>query len=105
MLLHRKNDSRDAELDVAQAMRIAVNAQQEIGIDDHALQRELDPAVEGAAVAPPLIEELQQRLRVGGGQRAAVGEPRDPARAIFVAHAFRLRSPRGPATPLGGAVG
>ena len=39
-----------------------MDAQQEIGIDEHALERELNAGVEAAAVAPAVVEELEQRL-------------------------------------------
>ena len=71
MLLHRKNDSREASSRSLSRYvaavepsrrRIAMHAQQEVGIDEHALERELNARVEAAAVAPAVVEELEQRL-------------------------------------------
>ena len=44
--------------------RVAVHAQQEVGIDEHPFERELNPGVEAASFAPAVLEELEQRLHV-----------------------------------------
>ena len=57
------------ELEIRQAIRsafraITIDAQQEVGIDQHALERELNPGVKAAAFTSSLRKELQQRLYV-----------------------------------------
>ena len=99
MLLHRKNDRREATSRslsryaasllrlTLRSARIAMDAQQEVRIDQHALERELDAGVEAAAVAPAAVEELEQRLHVAAcvtGRRYASRAIRD---RIFVAQA------------------
>jgi hypothetical protein len=41
-----------------------VQAQQEVGIDEHALERELNPGIKAAAFPSPIVEEWQERLNV-----------------------------------------
>ena len=61
MLLHRKNDSREASsrsliaVDAAgrDVCRIALDAEQELGADQQALERALDPGVESPCVPAP----------------------------------------------------
>ena len=61
MLLHRKNDSRDASsrslmryaVSGGGVRRIALDAEQELRADEHALERPLDAGVEAAARARP----------------------------------------------------
>ena len=59
-----------------------MDAQQEVGIDEHAFERELNAGVEAPAVAPAAVEELEQRLDVGVRHRTAIGEPRDPRKNL-----------------------
>ena len=74
------------DLHVAQAVRlsgggtggVAFHAQEEIGVDEHPLQRELDTGVEAAAVLPAAVEEAEQRVQVVRRHRPAVGAPRQP---------------------------
>src|SRR5207253_4912723 len=44
--------------------RVAVHAQQEVGIDEHPLERELNPRVKAAPFASSLREEWTQRLHI-----------------------------------------
>ena len=71
-----------------------MHAQQEIRIDQHAFERELDAGVERAAVAPAGLEELDQRLAIRWRDGAPIGEPRHPredsARARRVGRRLRL---------------
>ena len=61
MLLHRKNDSREASsrslmryaLPAATPARIALDAEQELRVDEHALERRLDAGVEAAVRSGP----------------------------------------------------
>ena len=70
MLLQRKNDRRDASsrsVDAVGGGRARLrpgplDAEQELRIDQNPLERELNPRVEAAALAPAVCEEGQQRL-------------------------------------------
>ena len=71
MLLHRKNDKREASSRSLSGYGagsrlggIAVDAQQEIRIHQHPLQRELDAGVEIASRPAPLSKNCQQRVGV-----------------------------------------
>ena len=55
-----------------------MNAQQEVGVDEHSFERELNPRVKTPAVAPAAVEEFEQRLNVGVRHGAAIGQPGDP---------------------------
>src|SRR5262245_66591739 len=68
---------------------IAVDAQQEVGIDEHPLEGELNAGIERLARAAAAVEKPQQRLDVGRGDRPAVRALRETrqnprgARALF----------------------
>ena len=55
--------------------RIAKHAQQEIRIDQHAFERELNPVVETSAILPAVVEELQQRVHVRLRHGTPIGQP------------------------------
>ena len=71
-------------LHVAQAVRrarsrpgrIAFDAQEEIGVDEHPLERELDAGVKAAAARAAAVEEAEQRLDVVRRHGTAIGAPR-----------------------------
>ena len=58
------------------AGRIAFDAQEEIRIDQHPFERELDAGLEAAAALPAALEEGEQRLDVVLRHRPAIGAPR-----------------------------
>ena len=101
MLLHRKNDSRDAisrslrrydpaGLPAAGGLRaggIAIDAQQEVGIDEQALERELDAAVEAAALFAAASSKNSSSVRGPLRHRTAIGEPGDPRQNLRGARA------------------
>ena len=64
-----------------------MHAQQEIRIDQHALERELDAGVERAAVASSGLEELISVSRSAVRDGAAIGEARHARRGSDRAHA------------------
>ena len=53
-----------------------MDAEQKIGIDQQALERELNTGVKRSAVPPSLVEELQQRLHILLCDGPAVGQAR-----------------------------
>ena len=63
---------------VAPRFGITVHAQQEIRIDQHPLERELNARLEGSSVATAISEERHQRLHVPGIHRTPIRQPRDP---------------------------
>ena len=87
MLLHRKNDSRDASSRSLtrvrrprrRAGRIVLDPEQELGIDEKPLEGPLDAGFEApvAVFAPARVVERQQRIDVGVGHRTAVGAARE----------------------------
>src|SRR5215471_11203951 len=52
-----------------------MNAEEKVGIDEHAFKSELDSIIEGVAIAPSVVEELQQRGDVRLRHGPSVGEP------------------------------
>src|SRR2546428_452385 len=76
-----KRQSR-RNLEIAEAidrfplLRVSMDAEQKIGIDQQALERELNTGVKRSAVTPSLVEELQQRLHILLCDGPAVGQAR-----------------------------
>src|SRR5262245_4233240 len=56
---------------------ITMDTQQEIGIDEHPFERELNPGVKTAAFLPPLLEEWQERLNVVWCRGSSICKARD----------------------------
>ena len=75
------------------AGRIAMDAQQEVGIDEHALERELDAGVEAAAVAPAVVEERRAACR--HRRPSPAGDRRAARCATGSSSRRRARRPRG----------
>ena len=75
------------ELEIRQSIRgrpgsfgpgnVPMHAQQEIRIDEHALECELNSRIEAAAFPSPIVEKWQERLHICGCRRASVGQARD----------------------------
>ena len=55
-----------------------MHAQEEIGIDEHALERELNAGIKAAAFPFPIVEKWQERLNVCRCSGPSVREARDP---------------------------
>jgi hypothetical protein len=83
--------------------RVALDAEDEPGVRQDELKRALDTGVE-APLAPALLEEAQQRLKVRVGDRMAVGAPRKGRDDGPRARAFR-RGAVGPARKHAPAAG
>ena len=74
------------DLDVAQPVRraqgrrrrIALDAEQEVGVDEHPLERELDAGVEAAAALAAAVEEAEEGVEVGRRHRPPIGAPGEP---------------------------
>ena len=94
MLLHRKNDSRDASAMSLSRYgpeadrRIDLDAIQEVEIDQQPLDRGPDPGIEVAALAPRTAEGGDERLDVASVDRTAVGaarkRPENPRRTPWL---------------------
>ena len=105
MLLQRKNDSRDASsmslrrraagrAAAGCGRRILLHPQQEVRIDQHPFERELNARVEAAALAPAAREEPEQRLHVAGRDRTPVRQPSHPRQDRRGAGSAVLAAPR-----------
>ena len=55
--------------------RIPMDAQEEVRVDEHSFERELNPGVERSAVVPAGVEELEQRLHIPVHHGPAIREP------------------------------
>ena len=79
MLLHRKNDSRAGELQIAECdrrsreprLRIALDAEHEFGVNQQPLQRDLDARPRTPLASRAALIEVEQRLRCPRRRRAA----------------------------------
>src|SRR5882672_11317490 len=76
-----------------------MDAEEEIRIDEQAFERELDAAVEAAAIAPAAVEELEQRLRVRARHGSAIRVPRHVREDLRRAPTFVFDDSRGPLGP------
>src|SRR5262249_30191425 len=113
-----KRQSR-GQLEVADAIdgvrgrggRVALDAEQEVRIREHALERELNPAVEAAALAAARLVEVEERAHLGIGRWTAIGGARQPADDVLRARLFigGARRPAdedvAPARRVGGTAG
>src|SRR6267143_3533034 len=54
-----------------------MDAQEEVRVDEHSFERELNPGVERSAIASAGIEELDERLQVAVHHGPAIREPRN----------------------------
>ena len=102
MLLQRKNDSRDASsrslrryaAPAAQVGRLALEAEQELRIDEHARQRALDAALERARLASGAIE-LEQASPCSAPLAAQDGDRRGSRSVVRICRRARLFVRRG----------
>ena len=97
MLLHRKNESRDASsrslsryaplaLGSHLACRIAFDPEEKLRIDQHTLECGADPGLE--AVAPARVVERQERSDILVVHRAPIGAARQAAQDLSCAARF-----------------
>ena len=103
MLLHRKNDNREAQLQVAQGIgcsvrdihRVGLYPEQEIGRDQQALERLLHAPFEAVLIPVGRVEGQQPRDLVIGHRAADTRAAR--ARTVSASRTARrpLRSPAG----------
>ena len=70
--------------------RVALDAEEELGIREDALQRHPDAAVEVAALLPPAVVERDQRLNIRVGDGPAVGAARQRGQDGLRATPLRL---------------
>src|SRR5438132_1885162 len=82
------------DLDVAEAIDrltlfcISMDPQQEIRIDQKTFEGELNARVKTSAVPAAVVEKLDQRLNVLGGQRPAISQPRHSRKNLSRASVF-----------------
>ncbi len=96
MLLHRKNDSRDASsrsltvVDAARrhARRIGLRPEQELGTRQNQPQRVFDARFKASALIAPRLIETQQRFHVAVGHRPPVCPPRQRGQNLLRARHF-----------------
>ena len=84
----------DGWLGGLRGLRIAMDAQQEVRVDEHSFERELNPGVETSTIAAAVVEELEQRLHILVRHRPAIGQPRDPREDLRGAGLLFRREPR-----------
>ena len=104
MLLQRKNESRDGELEIAERVDaadrdvggLALEPIEEVRIDEQPRQRVLDAALEVAAFLPPETIELEQQLNLGAVRRhrPPIRARREPRENLSGARRFRGRGGR-----------
>ena len=88
---------------------VALDPEQELGVGEQALERELDAGLEAVGPRPPLVEAVQQ-VDVAVGHRAPVGPPGQPAQDLARARLGRVppvgmaREDRAAARGVAGAV-
>src|SRR4249920_822749 len=82
-------------------LRVAIDAQQEFRVHQHALERELDAGLEVTALTAAAVVELEQRLDVAARDRPAVRKAghlrQDSGRAGSLASISYSRGPLRPA--------